>query len=453
MAKLKYFIKSKLPTIIITLLIIVVGFLFLYPNQQIKAVDNHKYIPFPKTNFAVIADPHVFEIKGNIESPLYLKYGVEDRELLKMSRSILETAIKKVIEEKHIEFVIIPGDLTDSGDVKSHRKVAETLQILKNNEIDVYIIPGNHDGFLTSEKNITDIPRDIVTPEQFKKIYNNYGYNQAIYNDNSSLSYVVEPVKGLWLVMIDSCIYNSEESYHICDGKIRESTVEWIDRILNRARIRNKAVIGCLHHSLLEHYKGHEKYFSKYIVNDWEKLSQHFASQNMKIVFTGHHHAQDIVKKDYETENKSYFLYDIETSSLIGYPNAYRTVEITEMQEMKISSHYIKELPNFNNNFTDYTKNYVKEKIKNIASDKLKNFYLNQEDKDKITERAAEAMLAHYKGNELLNEDIKLKGIDLWSRIIYAFHKGLIYSLWNDLEPDDLEIKIDLKNGNWTKLK
>ena len=83
----------------------------------------------------------------------------------------------------------------------------------------------------------------------------------------------------------------------------------------------------------------------------------------------------------------------------------------------------------------------------------MKNFYLNQEDEDKITERAAEAMLAHYKGNELLTGDIKIKGIDLWSRIIYAFHKGLIYSLWNDLEPDDLEIKIDLKNGNWTKLK
>lgn len=445
------FVQFKLlpAVLIIFSLFIIVGiFIFPLPTHG-QSLPESKYIFYPETKFAVITDPHVFEVEGNIDDPIYLKYGVEDRKLLKLSTEILEKAVNEIIKREDIDFVILPGDLTDSGDIKSHQVVAKILGSLKSNGIQVYIIPGNHDGFKTKDYDIKKIPREIVTPEEFTKIYNDCGYDSAIYKDNQSLSYVAEPVKGLWLLMVDSCIYNSPDNYHVCNGRVRESTKIWIDDILKKAKKQNKAVIGSLHHSLLEHYKGHQRFFSNYIVDDFEALSQHFAAQNIKVIFTGHHHAQDIVKKEFENEK---FIYDIETSSLIGYPNAYRVVQINKNNEMIIKSEYIRELNSFEENFSSYTKNYVRVKVKQVAEDKLEKYYLKIQYLDKISDKAADAMIAHYQGNEMAPDTLKIKGLDLWSIFIYGFYKNLLTSLYEDSPPTDLNIKINLRTGSWSNL-
>jgi len=362
----------------------------------------------------------------------------------------LEKAVEEIINMNNVDFVLLTGDLTDSGDIKSHRTVAKILQKFTENGIDIYIIPGNHDGFKTINYDTKNISREIVTPEEFMDIYSNFGYNKAIYKDENSLSYVVEPIKGLWVLMIDSCIYNNKESYHVCNGRIRKTTQKWIKDILIKANNNNKAVLGSVHHNILEHYKGHQKYFSKYIIDDWEKVSSNFAHQNMRIVFTGHHHAQDIVKKDFD--NTSY-LYDIETSSLIGYPNAFRLIEINNNNEMIIHSKYITEVPSFSDDFTYYTKTLVRERVKNMALAKLNKFHLNSYSQEKITNKAADAIIAHYKGNEKAPSSLNIEGLNAWSKFIYSFYKNLLSSLYNNLEPDDLEIKINLKTGEWSPLE
>ena len=415
MNKTKNFIKhylSKFPPIVIILIfiIIIIGFFITIFPTHIQASQNNNYITYPKTKFAVISDPHVFETDGNINNPIYLKYGVDDRKLLSLSTEILETAINQIIQEKEIDFVILPGDLTDSGDIKSHKAVASILKKLVDKNIKVYVISGNHDGFNTNDFENTIIPRDIISPSEFKKIYYNFGYKEAIYEDSESLSYVAEPIEGLWLLMIDSCIYNNEDSYHICNGSIRASTKKWLDNIFKKAIKEDKAIIGVLHHSLLEHYEGQQRYFSKYIVDDFKNLSKQFATQNMKIIFTGHHHAQDIVKKEFEDNS---FIYDIETSSLIGFPNAYRIIKINKYNEMIIQSKYVKEIPSYNGVLSNYTKNYVKEKIKNIAQEKLEGYYLNDNNLDKISDKAADAMMAHYQGNEIISKDLNIKGLNI----------------------------------------
>jgi len=453
MLKIKYslpFSQFKLLLGVITIFsLLIIIELCIPPPVHGQSLNKNKYIFYPETKFAVIADPHVFEVEGNINNPIYLKYGVEDRTLLKLSAVILEKAVDDIIKKDDIDFVILPGDLTDSGDMKSHQVVAEILGKFKKTGIQVYIIPGNHDGFKTKDYDINKISREIVTPEEFTKIYNDCGYSSAIYKDNKSLSYVAEPVKGLWLLMVDSCIYNSPDNYRVCNGRLRTSTLVWIDDILKKAKEQNKAVIGSLHHSLLEHYKGHQRFFSNYIVDDFEELSNQFAAQNIKVVFTGHHHAQDIVKKEFEN-NK--FIYDIETSSLIGYPNAYRMIQINKNNEMEIRSEYIRELTSFKENFSSYTKNYVRVKVKQVAEDKIKKFYLSLHDLDKISDKAADAMIAHYQGNEKIPDTLKIKNLDLWSIFIYGFYKNLLTSLYEDPPPADLNIKIDLRTGSWSNL-
>jgi len=454
MNKSKYFIEyylSKFPPIVITLvfIIIIIGFFITIFPTHIQAAQNNSYITYPRTKFAVISDPHVFETDGNINNPIYLKYGVNDIKLLSLSAEILDVAVQKIIQESKVDFVIIPGDLTDSGDLKSHKAVASILKKLVDKNIKVYVISGNHDGFNTTDfENIT-IPRDIISPFEFKNIYYNFGYKEAIYEDSESLSYVAEPIEGLWLLMIDSCIYNNEESYHVCNGRIRVSTKKWLNNIFEKAKEEDKALIGVLHHSLLEHYKGQQRYFSKYIVDDFKNLSKEFASQNMKIIFTGHHHAQNIAKDEFEDNS---FIYDIETSSLIGFPNAYRIIKINKFNEMIIQSKYVKEIPSYNGVLSNYTKNYVKDKVKNIAQDKLEGFYLNDNDLEKISDKAADAMMAHYQGNENILKDLNIKDLGIWSKFIYSFYNNLITDLYLDPAPNDINIKIDLETGRWVNL-
>ncbi|MGM0446127.1 MAG: metallophosphoesterase family protein [Bacillota bacterium] len=445
-----FFLYKYLPTLIMTIYIIIIVGLFVFlTTTHIQASQNNEYIKYPKVKFAVITDPHVFDVTGNVKNPLYLKYGVQDRKLLGLSTEILETAVQQIVTETNVDFVILSGDLTDSGDIISHKAVANILKKFTDNNIKVYIIPGNHDGFNTIDFEITTIPREIITPLEFTKLYENFGYKTAIYKDEHSLSYVAEPVEGLWFFMIDSCIYNDENNYHVCNGRIRESTIKWIEQLLMKANEENIAVIGSLHHSLLEHYKGQQKFFSNYIVDDFDELSSNFAARNMKIVFTGHHHALDIAKKEFGNNS---FIYDIETSSLIGFPNAYRIVEINKNNEMIIQSKYIKEIPSFEGDFNNYTKEYVRERVKNVAKEKLDRYYLNTNNQDKILDKAADAMMAHYQGNETSTQDLDIEGLNIWSKFIYRFYKNLLEDLYEDPPPNDLNIKIDLNTGEWINI-
>ncbi|MCF8002109.1 MAG: metallophosphoesterase [Halanaerobiales bacterium] len=454
MLKTEYLFKNfsfnPTPTVIaIYFLFIMVGFFIFLLSSQASAVQKEKYLSYPETKFAVITDTHVFEIINNEKSSLYQKYGAEERKFLRLSTEILERTVEEIIKMDNIDFVILTGDLTDSGDIKSHKTVAKILQRFPENGINIFIIPGNHDGFNTKNYNMKEFSREIVTPKLFREIYNNFGYKQAIYKDNNSLSYVIEPVKDLWFLMIDSCIYNSKENYHVCNGRIRKNTRKWINDILNKASNDNKVVFGAIHHSILEHYKGQQKYFSNYIIDDFEKVSSDFAHQNLNIIFTGHHHAQDIVKKDFDNTS---FIYDIETSSLIGYPNAFRVIKINN-NEMIVNSRYIKKLPSFSDDFTKYTKKIVRDRVKSMALAKLKKFHLNSYSQEKISSKAADAIIAHYKGNEKAPTSLNIEGLNTWSKFVYSFYKNLLSSLYQDLEPDDLEIKINLKTGDWSSLE
>jgi len=66
-------------------------------------------------------------------------------------------------------------------------------------------------------------PVERVSPSLFKRIYDEYGYREAIAQDPSSLSYVAEPAPGIWLFAIDSAEYGNNEAlgHPVTAGRIR----------------------------------------------------------------------------------------------------------------------------------------------------------------------------------------------------------------------------------------
>jgi 3',5'-cyclic AMP phosphodiesterase CpdA len=108
------------------------------------------------------------------------------------------------------------------------------------------------------------------------------------------LSYVVEPVEGLWVFGLDACRYkeNQPGSHPHTDGRFSDETLEWIEAIALKGAEMNKKMIAFMHHGVLEHYKGQERFYGEYIVDDSKKVSKKFAELGINIVFTGHYHAR-----------------------------------------------------------------------------------------------------------------------------------------------------------------
>ena len=105
--------------------------------------------------------------------------------------------------------------------------------------------------------------------------------------------------------------------YPVTGGKFNENTLKWINEKLDLALQNNKTVIGMMHHGILEHYDKQSKFFEEYVVEKSGKVSETFARKGLKIMFTGHYHAQDIVFKQFKNGS---FIFDIETGSLVTYP-------------------------------------------------------------------------------------------------------------------------------------
>jgi len=400
--------------------------------------------PVPEVKFIVFSDPHYYDPSLGVEGEAFKKYIENDRKLLKESKYIIERAID-IIAEKEADFIIVPGDLTKDGTLISHQKFAGYLKQLESQGKKVYVVPGNHDinnpesyGYEGEMK----IKHENISPEDFNRIYHDYGYGEAIASDTASLSYVAEPVEGIWLLGMDACLYknNPEKGHPITDGAFSDATLQWIEKQLDLAKAKNKQVIGFMHHGILEHYKKQNKFYGEYIVDDYKKVSKLFASKGMKLVFTGHYHAQDVVKKDYGKDGE---IYDIETGSLVTYPCPVRFVELSDNQ-VKINSERIKKIETYPEGFSEYSKDYVWSGIEGIARRALISYKLDEDEAAKLSGQVADAFVAHYSGDEAeKDKPFNLEGISLRGRFLIGFKKKLVSSLWEDLKPADNEVVVE----------
>lgn len=414
-----------------------------------------KAVGYPETSFIVFTDPHIFDSALGTSGKEFEEYLRNDRKLVKESSEIVDAAIAEMITVD-VPFVLCPGDLTKDGERASHLLMAQSLARLEASGKKVYVVPGNHDirnGH--SYKYVGDEKERVpnVSPEEFVQIYNEYGYKDALQRDSDSLSYVAEPVSGLWLLALDSAIYkeNIEGEAPITDGKFSEQTLKWIEARLAEAASANKAVIIMLHHGVVEHYKGQQKNYGEYIVDDYDDVSRLFAAYNARMVFTGHYHAQDVTLKTW-TNGGTKFLFDIETGSLVTYPCPWRIVKIGANQQIDISSRYVTSIKSHPSGFPEYARDYLEEGIAGIAVDTLMGYGISQDESERLSFPIAKSFVAHYAGDENLpagQEVLSEKGLSPMGWVVIQMRKDLVYGLWEDLPPPDNRVTLDMKTGAW----
>jgi hypothetical protein len=410
---------------------------------------------FPAARFAVISDPHLYDTSLGIEGKAFQDYLANDRKLLVESEELLGAAVERV-KSLGVQFLLVSGDLTKDGEKQDHELFAKYLGKLKDAGIATYVIPGNHDilnplAMSFSAAGTTRVPN--VTPAEFAEIYKDYGYGSALYRDPTSLSYVAEPTPGLWLLALDSCRYadNPNRKESETDGSFSAATITWMEDVLAKAAQRNIPVIAMMHHGVLEHYKGQVEFYGEYVIKDWEAVSSLLASYHVRMVFTGHYHAQDITVRNWDGGR---YLYDCETGSLVSAPNAVRTVTIGADQQLAIDSTFITQLPSFaaaGKDFSDYSKKYLLAGIEGIAIETMKGLGVPADEAKRLAPQISAAFAAHYAGDESFTgtETLTTKGLSFMGGIVVANKKPLVDGLWKDLPPRDNDIRIDLATGAW----
>ena len=228
------------------------------------------------------------------------------------SQQIMDAFVKKAIEERP-DAVLIPGDLTYSGELQSLKEMAEYLAKIKDAGIPVYVIDGNHDieyGTAAIYHGSEMTPAETFSADTFMEMMSEFGYGQALYRDAKTLSYCAALKDDVWLLCLD---VNQREQ----KGTLPKDTLTWAETVLQEAQKNNITVITMTHQNLLQHNIGMGKGF---VIDNSEEVLALLKKYGVYLNISGHDHVQHISTSDGFT--------DICTESLTIWPLQYRTVTV-----------------------------------------------------------------------------------------------------------------------------
>lgn len=412
-------------------------------NEANSVPDTVKFMVISDIHYF---DPSLFTLPANSSLEAYL---ASDHKLILESSAILKNVLTSVLVEKP-NFLLVTGDLTKDGEKIDHQAVAALFKTLSDNGIKVLVINGNHDvnkpnaySYIGSSQT----PIANISASDFASIYTHCGYSNAIERDASSLSYVSEPVNGIWVLGIDACHYSPVNEGA---GSISDNTLSWVKTIIAKAKTQKKILLTMMHHGMIEHFTGQSSIFSQYVISNWENVSTSLADLGMHVVFTGHFHAQDITKKT----GVSGFIYDIETGSTVSSPCPYRIVTLdTVTKTLKIVSKDIdgvtfSTIPS-GMTFQQYAKDYLTTGAKAIAYKMLSSAPYNIPASEisyyGLDRIMANALIAHYAGDESPSTSDNTD-IQTVKQIIPSVGVAL-QNIWTDLDPSDNNVTINLTTG------
>ncbi len=265
--------------------------------------------------FAIASDLH-------IALPETIDSNANRFHLTKFSIPALEVVLQH-LNTLDLDFLLLPGDLTQDGEKVNHLWLQAKLATLP---YPVYVIPGNHDVPSLKGNDTT------IAFSEFTHYYQQFGYE-----DTTNLDYTCEIAKGLQLVALNSNQFNLEGKQL---GRLTENQFIWLEETLSK--LGDKLVFLMIHHNVIEHLPQQSDHIlgQRYMLDNAPGLLSILEKYQIKFIFTGHLHIQDIA-----TYNG---IYEITTGSLITYPHPYRILELKDNQ-LTIESHRITQLPEMEN--------------------------------------------------------------------------------------------------------
>jgi len=200
-------------------------------------------------------------------------------------------------------------------------------------------------------------------------------------------SYLVEPVKGVWLLGIDANAYVPNEKLsgepnnpHDFSGAntgynnvliYKSHLLNWIKKVSVEAKKKGKILIAFSHYPIVEFNDDASPELKQLFgankmqlqrVPD-EEVAQQFADAGIQIHFGGHMHINDTGVRTSANGNT---LFNIQTPSLAAYMPAYKILTIHSDSEFEVETIVIGNVNKFNSLFPFYEEEYTHlEEIKN----------------------------------------------------------------------------------------
>lgn len=266
--------------------------------------------------FAIVSDLHIALPQTIWDHPSRFH-------LVEVSIPALEQALAH-LEQLDLDFLLLPGDLTQHGEPENHAWLQQRLAQLP---YPVYVVPGNHDV------PILEATERSIGLTDFPQYYRKYGYD-----DPTKLYYTCEVLPGVRLIGLNSNQFDSQGKQF---GSLDEIQLAWLKDVL--ANAQESVILVMIHHNIIEHLPGQSQHplGRRYMLRNAPELLDLLHQAGVKLIFTGHLHVQDVVRD----RN----LYEITTGSLVSYPHPYRILQFhcddRGQQSLQIESHRIQSVP------------------------------------------------------------------------------------------------------------
>lgn len=402
-----------------------------------------------KTSFWVISDTHLIadSLHDHGQAFSQMQKTSQGKDLYYQETAL--SAFVRMAQKKKPAAIIVTGDVTFNGERVSAEKFAEIFKPLE--ETQLLVLPGNHDiydGWAREFRGKKQYYAGQISPRMWRNIFKT-SYKNAVSVDDESLAYSVQLNPDYLLILADSNDYGKEEATTApaTAGFLGREQRRWIKAQLQYASENNLQVIFCMHHNLYAHNPAVNK---GYVVDDYRELRKLLAQYNVKLVFSGHIHAQNIMLPQDPCPAT-----EIVTSSFCSNDQGYGVVKVLP-KEVSYTCHHFKmkdyltdkEKQNWTlTHFHDYLENI---QLGTISAELMqKNLYQNHDDLDTVRKmgRLFGEMNYHFftGKNHIESEELqKLKKSPIYQRLIadnphYELYLQTLYDMSNH---DNLHVKI-----------
>lgn len=342
--------------------IVILSFISFLTACQTDASTEHRVYP-DDLKIMIASDIHYFDDSLFNDGLAFENQAKRTDGRLLQYNADISLAFVDEVKKENPDILILSGDLTQNGEKISHLNFAKLLQKIEDEtDTEVFVINGNHDVQIKYAASYLDDKAEVVesiSAYEFSIIYQNFGYDHAYSKDLYSLSYLSKINDKLYLLMLDSNIYDRSGQYGLpyAKGSISKKTQEWIKSMADIADENGARIITVMHHNLIKHNSN----FNAYSINERFDLYDLFSENNLNLVFSGHIHIQNIA----QLEINGTLITDIASGSLMMPPFQYGILKTSQSgfdyqrQTMNISA-WAQENNLSDENLLDY-ENYAAE--------------------------------------------------------------------------------------------
>lgn len=392
----------------------------------------------------MVSDTHILAPTLHEENETFRRfYESGDGKLVQYSDVIFDAFIEEV-KAAGAQYIIISGDLTTNGEKDSHQWLADQLEgLYAETGIKALVIPGNHDinnpyalSFLDGKRQYVD----TVTPDDFKTIYQNCGYDLAVSKDPNSLSYLAKLSDKVYALMLDSCIYDNNQNlgYPVTGGKLSLSTLNWIES-LQFMIPEGAKIFSVSHHNLLTHAEMLSNGYTLY--NDGAARDS-LHKVGISLNFSGHIHTQDVKVSQVDD------FADVVTGCLTQHPQDYAQI-VTSQEGLTYETYpvdvraYAKNQGLSDDFLLDFDKAaaqlFYDQSYEMVSLEDLMDIGFSEEEASQMADVVARLNGAYFAGQEVSIKDdiLNSKGYALWQEADVPFMKPYIEEMMKDTTPGD----------------